>query len=223
MVVSKTKTVNQTIIDGSGTHSVDATIISHPGFNGQYLGKIPGVLKVLELLLAAIALGLVAYRRLEDRLVENRDRPRFNGNYTEHPATFDETNRTGTGYGTESFLIGEVYFLCAHTAVITMLAVFLMTYLFHTVSEMIVPKASALESTMNLILAVMLIAAGIVELVMTIRWKSEIVNGKQYPLMFPHEEGVRLAAGVLALINGILFLVSFYKGKKEFDGPMKTM
>jgi hypothetical protein len=49
MVTTTTKTLNYSIIRGNHTNSVNATITSTPGFNINYFGKIPGILKVVEL------------------------------------------------------------------------------------------------------------------------------------------------------------------------------
>jgi hypothetical protein len=195
MVTTTTKTLNYSITKGASTNSVNATITSTPGFNSNYLGKIPGILKLLELVLAAVALGLVASRRQEYQ-----------------PGTVDNY----PSYKREMFLVGEVYFLCAHSAVITVLVIVLVAYLFHTTSAMIIPKATTLENVMNILLAELLIAAGIVEIVMTELWK---VDPQNRLLISQNDEGVRVAAGAVALLNGILFIVSFVLSRKELAGP----
>lgn len=213
MVTTTTKTLNYSITKGSSTNSVNATITSTPGFNSNYLGKIPGILKLLELILACVALGLVASRREEVRPsnVYPPNQP------TPAPGTWSPNS-----YLREMFLAGEVYFLCAHSAVITVLVIVLIAYLFHTTSAMIIPKATTLENVMNLLLALLLIAAGIVEIVQTEVWKNDPDAHYQRPLMYANEEGIRVAAGALALLNGILFIVSFVMSRKELAGP-KTL
>lgn len=202
MVTTTTKTLNYSITKGSSTNSVNATITSTPGFNSNYLGKIPGILKLLELVLAAVALGLVASRREELRPILDGLTP---------------------SYLRETFLVGEVYFLCAHSAVITLLVIVLVSYLFHTTSAMIIPKATTLENVMNLLLALLLIAAGIVEIVMTELWKTDPNPSVHNRLLISqNDEGVRVAAGAIALLNGILFIVSFVMSRKELAGP-KTL
>jgi len=225
MVTTTTKTLNYSITKGtSSTNSVNATITSTPGFNSNYLGKIPGILKLLEFILAAVALGLIASRRFEARPEDDSNAPRYNHEYmnslglTIDPQPGDAIGKKYYSYLREMFLVGEVYFLCAHSAVLTVLAIVLIAYLFHTTSAMIVPKATTVENVMNLLLALMLIAAGIVEIVMTEKHKYDLDNPKR-PVMYGSEEGVRVAAGAIALLNGILFLVSFFLSKKELDGP----
>lgn len=207
MVTTTTKTLNYSITKGNATNSVNATITSTPGFNSNYLGKIPGILKIVELLLAAVALGLVASLRKEHEPeiipVDPRD--------TRIPA--------GTrSYAHEQFLVGEVYFLCAHTAVIVLLVIVLVSYLFHTTSAMIIPKATTLENVANVVLALLLIAAGILEIVETVIWK----NNRAGTFVVMDNEGYRFAAAAIALLNGLLFLGSFVLSRKELAGP-KTL
>ncbi|XP_055327286.1 uncharacterized protein LOC129580676 [Paramacrobiotus metropolitanus] len=221
MVTTTTKTLNYSITKGSSTNSVNATITSTPGFNSNYLGKIPGILKLLEFILAAVAMGLVASRRQEMRITETADAPRYNAEYMNNRPELWRNDVVTLSYLRELFLVGEVYFLCAHSAVLTVLAIVLIAYLFHTTSAMIVPKATTVENVMNMLLALMLIAAGIVEIVMTEKWKWDGDNNNR-PLMYANEEAVRVAAGAIALLNGILFLVSFFMSKKELEGP-KTL
>jgi hypothetical protein len=246
MVTTTTKTLNYSITKGSSTNSVNATITSTPGFNSNYLGKVPGILKILELILACVALGLIAAQREEDRALETVFQgPVYNadGSRIEWPQFYQNTNnvypRPSTvnnanvnreyvapphSYNRERFLVGEVYFLCAHSAVITMLVVILIAYLFHTTSAMIVPKATTVENVMNLILGLLLLAAGITEIVMTELWKndSDIQSPYYRPVMTNTARGTRLAAGAIAIINGIMFIVSFVMSRKELAGP-KTL
>jgi len=224
MVTTTTKTLNYSITKGSSTNSVNATITSTPGFNSNYLGKLPGILKILELILAAVALGLVASMREESQPVEIAP-----------PAGTVESDKwraecinsqTHTvmcnSYWREIFMIGEVYFLCAHSAVITLLMIFLITYLFHTTSAMIVPKATNLENVAHLIAALLLLAAGITEIAITEYWKVDRDRNPNRPLMNTRTEAMRVAAGALAILNAILFIVSFVMSKKELQGP-KTL
>jgi len=213
MVTTTTKNLNYSITNGQRQNSVNATITSTDGFNGGYLGKFPGILKLLELIIAAISLGLIASLRSESRLlVTEVNQPLGNMNYTSYPR--------------EMFLIGEVYFLCAHSAVLTMLSVMLMAYLFHTVSSMVVPKASALENFMNIVLFMLLLVAGVVELVEAVKWRYGTYG---YPvertvyLQHNDEFATRIAAGALAIINSILFLVSYAMSRKELAGPEKSI
>jgi uncharacterized membrane protein YczE len=203
MVTTTTKTLNYSITKGNATNSVNATITSTPGFNSNYLGKIPGILKVVELILAAVAIGLVASLRQEYQ-------PEI------IPRNPDRNGPVWLSYAREQFLVGEVYFLCAHTAVLTVLVIVLISYLLHTTSAMIIPKATTLENNANLILALMLLAAGILEIVQTVTWKY------QYDRVIMDNEGYRLAAGAIALLNGLLFIGSYVLSRKELAGP-KTL
>lgn len=197
-------------VDGGSmdkTNSVNMTITSSPAFNGKYLGKLPGVLKLLALILTIIALGLVAALRHEDRLYDFKvvdNRTISNGTFT---------------FMKEMFLAGEVYFLCAHTAVLTVLAIFFLSYLFHTVSSILAPKGTTLEVVAFPLMAIMMLVAGICELAQTNCWKSYTCGGWNLRLMSFREEGYRTAAGVLALINAVVLIVAFRIAKKEFDGP----
>jgi len=219
MVTTTTKTLNYSITKGSSTNSVNATITSTPGFNSNYLGKLPGILKILELILAVVALGLVASMRTDERPFESaptQDYPRWAAECLDN--TVNPPRIICRSYMREIFMIGEVYFLCAHSAVITLLMIFLITYLFHTTSAMIVPKATNLENVAHLVAALLLLAAGITEIVVTEIWKTDANR----PLMYPQQEGMRVAAGALAILNAILFIVSFVMSKKELQGP-KTL
>jgi len=197
-----------------GLNSANATLVSSPGFNGGYLGKIPGILKLISLVLGIISLALVASQREDMRLqIFNKD-----------PISGTVTANNTLTHPKELFLSGEVYFLCAHTALLTIVVCFLVAYLFHAVSSMIVPKASTVEMTLYFVLACMVMAAGIVEIVMTETWKWEkdpdMVDRR---LMTSHQEAVRDAAGALAIINGIVLFVMYVMAKKEFDGPHQGM
>jgi len=212
-----TKTLNYAINDGSSTNAVEGTITSTPGFNGRYLGKLPGMLKLFQVILTAVALALVASQMVKGRPYEDETAPRYNETYMrEQTDPYDPNNRS-LSYLRETFLVGEVYFLCAHSAALTMLAVLLIAYLFHAVSSLVVPKLSTVETVMHLVLACMLIAAGIVEIVMTEKWKYDPGNTTR-PTMYSGEYAARLAAGVIALLNGLLFLVGFTMAKTELDG-----
>lgn len=128
--------------------------------------------------MVVVALALVASLRDERRLVSN---------LTLNGSTYESFPR-------EIWLSGETYFLCVHTLALGVLMIILLSYAFHTVSSMIVPKASTVENWMNMILGILLLIAGIVELVQTENWKVHPTNGK--PLMTDSEYGTRLAAGV---------------------------
>jgi len=202
-VTTTTKTLNYSITKGNATNSVNATITSTPGFNSNYLGKIPGILKIIELILAAVALGLVASLRQEHRP------------YITNQPSYDQNQQLS--YIREQFLVGEVFFLCAHTAVIAIMCIVLISYLFHTTSAMIIPKATTMENVTNIVLALLLFAAGILEIVQTVNWKLDEVKR---PIM--DNEGIRFAAGAIALLNGLLFIGSFVLSRKELAGP-KTL
>ncbi|OQV19798.1 hypothetical protein BV898_06070 [Hypsibius exemplaris] len=207
MVTTTTKTLNYSITKGNATNSVNATITSTPGFNSNYLGKIPGILKLVELVLAAVAIGLVASLRTEHRpLIVDQS-----GNVNPNPG------QQWFSYVREQFLVGEVYFLCAHTAVLVFLVIILDSYLFHTTSAMIIPKATTLENVANIILALLLLAAGILEIVQTVQWKYDNINR-----IIMDNEALRIAAGAIALLNGLLFIGSFVLSRKELAGP-KTL
>ncbi|GAV04682.1 hypothetical protein RvY_14932-3 [Ramazzottius varieornatus] len=204
MVTTTTKTLNYSIIRGNHTNSVNATITSTPGFNINYFGKIPGILKVLELILTVIGIGLVGSMRDERQLqvvTSPAGAPAAGSYYS---------------YRREMFMSGEVYYLCVHSIALAMLLVILMAYAFHTVSSMLTPKGTQVENIMNMVLAILLLIAGIVEIVQTENFKRDDANRD---LMTSNEYGVRIAAGVIALINGILFIISFVLSKKELDGP----
>ncbi|XP_055333399.1 uncharacterized protein LOC129584853 isoform X2 [Paramacrobiotus metropolitanus] len=199
MVTTTTKTLNYSIIRGNHTNSVNATITSTPGFNVNYFGKIPGILKLVELMMVIVALALVASLR-EDRQLTSG----LNGtDYLSYPR--------------EMFLSGEVYFLCAQTLALGVLTMVLLTYAFHTVSSMIIPKATALENTFNMTLAILLLIAGIVEIVQTEQWK--ISQTRQIFLFTDQQYGKHLAAGIISLVTGVCFLASFALSQRELQGP----
>jgi hypothetical protein len=212
MVTTTTKTLNYSITKGNQTNSVNATITSTPGFNSNYLGKVPGILKIVELLLAPIALGFIAYLRQEQRpLIQD----------------LIHSANTGKTYLSEMFLVGEVYFLCAHSAILTVLVIILVAYLFHTTSAMIVPKATTLEIVGSFLLALLSLAAGITLIVMTELYKYDPEYPNDYKLLQAppaigktwNEEPLRLAAGAVAILNGFLFIGSFVLARKELAGP----
>jgi len=195
MVTTTTKTLNYSIIRGNHTNSVNATITSTPGFNVNYFGKIPGILKVLELITTVVALGLAASRRREGT-----------------------TNVIG--WPVEYFLAGEVFFLCICAAGLTYLFGQLTTFAWSVVSSVLIPKTTYFEMVMNFLLFLAWTTAGIVELAMTSR---EGWNGRQEqpasPNMLYQDWGCRIAAGSLALFLGVFHLISFILAIKEFMGP----
>jgi len=209
MVTTTTKSLNYSITKGSNTNSVNATIVSTPGFNANYLGKVPGILKVLELLLAITALVLIAIERWQAPVAV----PPFPSTAVDGkiPLTVSET-----------FLVGEVYFLCAHSVVLAHLFILLVAYLFHTTSAMIVPKATTVENVGNVVLALLLLAAGIVEIVMVVKWRDHARSVPSLPQMDLPDQPIRFAAAALALLNGLLFVGSFVVSNKELNGP-KTL
>jgi len=207
-----TKNLSYQAEGGEKSNSVNGTFVSTTGFNGRYLGKLPGFLKLFGLILGIISLALVASLREDTRLqVFHRD-----------PLTgFIVPNESMT-HPKELFLSGEVYFLCAHTALLTILTIFLVTYLFHTLSSMVVLKVSSLETVTWMVLAFMILTAGILEIVMTEIWKYDPDNTSRR-LMTYKQEAIRDAAGALAIINGIVLFVMYVTAKKEFDGPHHGM
>jgi len=206
MVTTTTKTLNYSIIRGNHTNSVNATITSTPGFNVNYFGKIPGILKVLELITTVVALGLAASRRREGT-----------------------TNVIG--WPVEYFLAGEVFFLCICAAGLTYLFGQLTTFAWSVVSSVLIPKTTYFEMVMNFLLFLAWTTAGIVELAMTSRegWNSRQeragVTPDQgtvvytSPNMLYQDWGCRIAAGSLALFLGVFHLISFILAIKEFMGP----
>jgi len=243
MVTTTTKTLNYSITKGNYTNSVNATITSTPGFNSNYLGKIPGLLKILELILATVALGLIAGCRQVYRPGVQLTAPVETVPAGLTVATTTTTTTTTTlppgvtravtpgyvavsgleSYEREQFMHGEVYFLCAHTAIITFLVIILLAYLLHTTSAMIIPKATTLENVANIVLALLLLAAGIMEIVQTVIWANKLYyEGTEGKRAVMEHQGLRYAAGALAILNGLLFLGSFVLSRKELAGP-KTL
>jgi hypothetical protein len=207
-VQSTSKTLNRAI----GSNNVNGTFLSSPGFNGRYLGELPGILKLLSLILGIISLALVASQREDMRLqIFNKDP--FSGSIV--------PNNSMT-HPKELFLSGEVYFLCAHTALLTILVIFLVTYLFHALSTLTVPAVSIFEMVCWMVFALMIMAAGIVEIVQTETWKWD-PDVTSRPLMNYEQEAIRDAAGALAVINGIVLFVMYVIAKKEYNGPHQDM
>lgn len=65
----------------------------------------------------------------------------------------------------------------------------------------------------NIILSLLLLSAGILEIV-------QVETSVRHPdtgnlLMGTNEEAIRLSAGVIALLNGLLFLVSFALARRD--------
>ena len=207
MVVTTTKTINYSITKGNAVNSVNATITSTPGCNCNYLSKPPGLLKLLEFILALIALGLVGATRQEHRpYITSADQ-----------YYHSDLNRPWLSYLREQHLVGEITFITAQSVAIFVLLIVLLSYLTSTTSAMIVPKTTNLEKVANTVLALVLIVAGVVEVVMPIVWRYD---EWQRPIM--DFFGVRLAAGVISLVNGLLFIVSAVLAAKELAGP-KTL
>jgi len=200
MVTTTTKTLNYSIIRGNHTNSVNATITSTPGFNINYFGKIPGILKIVELVILIVTIGLAASRRRQD--------------YARDPI------KTGNpGWFMEYFLTGEVFFLCVQTVGLVWVTCVLLTYAVHIVSSVIVPKTTIHECVFNFMMILIFWTAGIVELAET------VPNGWGYgarPDMAQGDWGCRIAAGALSLFNGTFFLVSFALAVKELQGPKRS-
>lgn len=128
MVTTTTKTIEYVIDKKNSINRVHATLTSTSGFNSFYVKKIQGILKILQLALTATALGLIGSRTNVVR-----------------PHLFDDVRGNELAprsYARQATLVGDVYFLCAHTAVITVLTVFLITYLFSIISAMVISKVS---------------------------------------------------------------------------------
>lgn len=214
MVTTTTKTLNYSVTSGNKTNSVNATITSTPAFNSLYLKKLPGLLKILELVVTVVAIGLAASRQREWLKVAS-------------------VNDPGT-WPVEFFILGEVFFLCVMSAALTWLFSILVTYLFHIVSSVIIPKTTILEIIMNFLLALMCWTAGIVELAETVTnaWGPNGVNGPPIPLANSSETidqritnsdwGCRIAAGSLALFLGTFFFISFILAIQEYRGPKRA-
>ncbi|OQV22647.1 hypothetical protein BV898_03472 [Hypsibius exemplaris] len=198
MVTTTTKTLNYSIIRGNHTNSVNATITSTPGFNVNYFGKIPGILKVVELVVTVVALGLAASRR--------REAPGM-------------TIPASDNWRIEYFLTGEVFFLCVMSAGLLWLFSILLTYAMHIVSSVITPKTTIHEVVFNFLFMLMFWTAGIVELAETVP-NSYPYNNR--PGMESSDWGCRVAAGALALFIGTFFLISFALAVKELQGPKRS-
>jgi len=198
MVTTTTKTLNYSIIRGNHTNSVNATITSTPGFNINYFGKIPGILKIVELVILIVTIGLAASRR--------------RANYARRP--IDTGN---PGWLMEYFLTGEVFFLCVQTVGLVWVTAVLVTYAIHIVSSVIVPKTTIHECVFNFMMVLIFWTAGIVELAETVSngWGTRM-NMEQ------GDWGCRIAAGALSLFNGTFFLVSFALAVKELQGPKRS-
>lgn len=198
MVTTTTKTLNYSIVRGNHTNSVNATITSTPGFNVNYFGKIPGILKVVELVVTVVALGLAASRR--------REAPGM-----QIPAA--------DNWRIEYFLTGEVFFLCVMSAGLLWLFSILLTYAMHIVSSVITPKTTIHEVVFNFLFMLMFWTAGIVELAETV--PNAYPFGDR-PGMTQADWGCRIAAGALALFIGTFFLISFALAVKELQGPKRS-
>ncbi|XP_055333227.1 uncharacterized protein LOC129584853 isoform X1 [Paramacrobiotus metropolitanus] len=205
MVTTTTKTLNYSIIRGNHTNSVNATITSTPGFNVNYFGKIPGILKLVELVLLIVSIGLAASRRREGR------------QYAPDRAMFTASVENWLA---EYFLTGEVFYLCVQTAGLVWVTAVLLTYAMHIVSSVIVPKTTIHEVVFNFIFILMFWTAGIVELAET------IPNAWAFPPnrvdMAQGDWGCRVAAGALSLFTGTFFLISFALAVKELQGPKRS-
>jgi len=142
MVTTTTKTLNYSIIRGNHTNSVNATITSTPGVNINYFSKIPGILKLIELIVTVVALGLVASRRREGWA-------------------------STVGWPAEFYMAGEVFFLCITSCGLTYLFGQLTTFTWSVVSSVLIPKTTYFEIIINFLLFLCWLTAGIVELAMT--------------------------------------------------------
>ncbi|XP_055333479.1 uncharacterized protein LOC129584853 isoform X3 [Paramacrobiotus metropolitanus] len=189
MVTTTTKTLNYSIIRGNHTNSVNATITSTPGFNVNYFGKIPGILKLVELIITVVALGLVASRRREGAA-------------------------TAVGWPIEFYMVGEVFFLCVCTASLVYLFGQLTTFCWSVTSSVLIPKTTYLEVILNLFFVLMWITAGIELLCLTARegWNYPMA-------MLYSDWGCRIAAGSLGLFLAVFFIASLALAIKEFAGP----
>jgi len=192
MVTTTTKTLNYSIIRGNHTNSVNATITSTPGFNINYFGKIPGILKIVELVVTVVALGLAASRCREGL------------------ANF-------VGWPIEIFLAGEVFFLCIASTGLTYLFGQLTVFLWSVTSSVLIPKTTYLEIILNFILTLCWITAGIVLLCITCRegWG----NSPDFKPMDYQDWGCRIAAGSLGLFLAVFHGASLALAVKEFVGP----
>lgn len=198
MVTTTTKTLNYSIIRGNHTNSVNATITSTPGVNINYFAKFPGILKLIELVLMIVATGLDASRH---SYAIGLDLP------------VKETWRI------EYFLVGEVFFLCIHSAGLVWVFATLIAYFSHIVSAVIVPKTTIYEIVFNFIFMLEFWTAGIVLL------SATVPNAYPYgsrPGMSQPDWGCRVAAGSLSLFTGTFFLISFCLAIKELQGPKRS-
>jgi hypothetical protein len=198
MVTTTTKTLNYSIIRGNHTNSVNATITSTPGVNINYFAKIPGILKLVELVVIIVALGLAASR---------------------HSAAPGLQSPTVETWRIEYWLTGEVFFLCVQSAGLVWTFTSLITYFSHIVSSVIIPKTTIHEVVFNFLFMLMFWTAGIVELAET------VPNAYPYgnrPGMLMSDWGCRVAAGALSLFIGTFFLISFALAIKELQGPKRS-
>jgi len=218
MVTTTTKKLTYSIIRGNHTNAVDATITSTPGFNVNYFAKIPGILKIIELIVTVVALGLAASRRREG----------FTNAF---------------GWHIEYFLAGEVFFICICAAGLTYLFGQLTTFAWSVVSSVLIPKTTYFEMVINLLLFLAWLTAGIVELAMTSRegwngrpqvviavdaFNNPIISGNppttttttilNPPNMLYSDWGCRIAAGSLGLFLAVFHLISFVVAVQEFVG-----
>ncbi|XP_055336320.1 uncharacterized protein LOC129586873 [Paramacrobiotus metropolitanus] len=226
MVTTTTKVLNYTIERGPSKNIVSATITSTPGVNVGYFTKPPGILRILQLILTAVALGLIIFQISIHRA------------FKKDVYGFDLPIKD---YERETVLAGELFFLCVHYAVLILLLIFIITYFISLVSEIVIIKTSTLDAVLNLVVAVLLLIAAIVELTMTVQWTYDreatlmmprgriegthrvvqelvvISTPRPYtPIMYTRDWGIRIAAGVIALVNALLFIVSFVFSRKEY-------
>ncbi|OWA52252.1 hypothetical protein BV898_16710 [Hypsibius exemplaris] len=209
VITTTTKTINYSITKGQAVNSVTATVTSTPGCNSTYLTRLPGILKLIELLLALAAVILLATLREQSREVI-RSADYYQYSYVSHP---------WLTYLHEHFLVGEAAFIAAQTVALFVLLILLISYLSSTTSAMIVPKTTNLEKTANIVLAVVLLIAGVQEVVLAVLWRYDEA---ERTIMEVGPFGVRVAAGALSLLNGLLFVVSAVLSAKELAGP-KTL
>jgi len=198
MVTTTTKTLNYSIIRGNHTNSVNATITSTPGVNINYFAKIPGILKLVELVVIIVAIGLAASRHY----------------YA--PGLDSPTRET---WRIEYFLTGEVFFLCVQSAGLVWVFASLLTNFIHIVSAVIIPKTTIHEVVYNFALMLMFWTAGIVELAETVPNANSFGNR---PGMSQGDWGCRVSAGSLSLFIGTFFLISHALAVKELQGPKRS-
>lgn len=300
MVRTTTKTLRYTISRGRKVNSVNATVISATGCNSLYFGKLPGLLLVVQFIIALIALSLIAATRhfpvsnaayvpekvstatslntegttpdfleaieetLMEALIDNAtdgiETTTFGTAITETdglvmeaattllvilgdqenssnaPADLEQANIeesvalpliqnlsdsfavAAETLSSATVLHSEPFFLCALTAIFAMLVILLVTYLFDTVSSMIIPKISIVEVVANFVMAFLSLSAGAAEIAFT----ELTERGNEYyrfPWMERTDNILRFAAGALALLNSVLFFVSFVLARRELAGP----